>query len=168
MHLCGQCVWLCVLLVSCGGQPRLMPPDTPRATPLAGTPIAVVGATPEAGFSEPGIGEIVWVASSDPVSNAPREIVASYVPEAPRITAAVPIRMLPADASISATWEYNETPLDVFSRRIVLAAPADRLWISFHIDRAAATPWPAGTYEIAISLDGTEMRREAVAVAPEG
>lgn len=123
-------------------------------------------ATPGAVRPGPVMGEIVWAATTDPVTNAPLEIVTSYPADAPRMTASVLVTALPAGATIRATWEYNDTSLDAFSRQVVLSAPADRLWISFHIERGADAVWPAGVYAVTISLDGAEGQQASIDVAP--
>lgn len=162
----GACIALvCALLVSCGGEARLVPPDELSPTPSAGLPDASPLATPGAKLVTPAIAEIVWVAASDPVTNAPAETVTAYSPQAPRITASALVTALPAGSHIAATWEYNNTSLEAFSREIVLSAPVDQTWISFHIDRGSETAWPAGAYEITISLNGAQKQRSAVAVA---
>lgn len=164
----GCAVLVCALLVSCGGEARLVPPGGLSSTPTSGVPGASPVATPGTNPSDsstPAIGEIVWVAMSDPVTNAPVDVVPSYSPEAPRITASALVTALSAGAIVAATWEYNDTSLDAFSRQIVLSAATDQIWISFHIDRESETAWPAGAYEVAISLDGTVVQRAVVDVA---
>lgn len=123
---------------------------------------------PVAASPIPSLSDVVWATAADPVTNAPRDEVASFSPDAPRIAAFVLTGALPAGSTIRAEWEYNDTTLDAFARQIVLPATTDRTWLSFHIDRGDAEAWPAGVYEVSISLNGKAARRGAVEVgAPE-
>jgi hypothetical protein len=102
--------------------------------------------------------------SADPVTNAPRDEVSNFHPDAPRIAAFVLTGALPAGSTIQAEWEYNDTTLDAFARQIVLPAATDRTWLSFHIDRGEDEAWPVGVYEVTISLDGQSARHASVEV----
>jgi hypothetical protein len=153
-------IGLLLVLAGCGGEARLAAPAA--ATPTGGdiaTPTAAPLATPA-----PSIGEIVWATSADPVTNAPADAVASYRPDAPRIVAAMPTRGIPGEASIQATWEYNDTPLEAFTTELDRPAQLETTWISFYLDRDPESLWPEGVYAIAISLDGTEVQRSTVEV----
>ncbi|HLL51825.1 MAG TPA: hypothetical protein VK356_14255, partial [Thermomicrobiales bacterium] len=69
----------CVLLINCGGEPRLVPPVNP--SPVSTTEASVVPlATPTGAVTMPPVGQIVWAATLDPASSAPTEPVLSYVP----------------------------------------------------------------------------------------
>jgi hypothetical protein len=152
----------CALLVGCGG-PQLAAPDNASTPSEIGTPLVSTAPVPEASPVS-SLGEIVWAASADPVTNTPQETVTTYSPEAPRISAFVLTTALPSGAAIEADWEYNDTSLDAFSRQIVVPTTTDQAWVSFHIDRGDAEPWPAGIYEVTISLNGKPVREAAVEV----
>lgn len=152
----------CALLIGCGA-PQLAPLEPAPAPSEAATPVAATAQAPKAS-PVPSLGEIVWATSADPETNAPQEMVTAYSPEAPRISAFVLAISLPAGSAIDADWAYNDTSLDAFSRQIVVPAPTDQTWISFHIDRSDAEPWPAGIYKITISLNGQTAREAAVEV----
>lgn len=152
-------VGVLLLLAGCGGA-RLVAPAaaTPTASDVA-TPIAGPLATPA-----PSLGEIVWSTSVDPVTNAPADAVASYRADAPRIVASMPTRGIPSEASIQATWEYNDTPLEAFTTELERPGQLETTWISFYLDRDPETLWPEGVYAIVLSIDGTEVRRSTVEV----
>ncbi|MDF3038113.1 MAG: hypothetical protein K0Q71_819 [Thermomicrobiales bacterium] len=152
----------CVLLVGCGG-PQLAPPEETAEVAVTGTPIISTAPAPEAS-PVPSLGEIVWGEATDPATNAPLEPVTTYAPEAPRISAFVLATGLPAGSTITADWEYNDTTLDAFSRQIVVPTATDQTWISFHIDRGEAESWPAGIYEVTISLNGQVARQATIEV----
>jgi hypothetical protein len=152
----------CALLISCGGPP-LATPENASAPAEPGTPVVSTAPVPEASPVSP-LGEVVWAASADPVTNAPQESVTTYSPEAPRISAFVLTTALPAGSAIEADWEYNDTSLDAFSRQIVVPTTTDQTWISFHIERGETEPWPAGIYEVTITLNGKSAREAAVEV----
>lgn len=156
----------CVLLVGCG-ESQIVSPDAESGALQPGTPVAA-SSPPAAASPVPSLSEVVWATSADPVTNAPRDEVASFSPDAPRIAAFVLTGSLPAGSTIQAEWEYNDTTLDAFARQIVLPAATDRTWLSFHIDRDETEAWPAGVYEVSISLNGQSARHASVEVgAPE-
>ena len=162
--LAGACIALaCAMLISCGGEPRLVPPTNPSPQVVPTSP-AGAAATPMSAAMESQIGDIVWATSTDPASNEPIDAVASYRPDAPRIIAAVRTRALSSRSIIEATWEYNDTSLDSFTTRLTPSGSGPEQWISFHIARDPEVPWPVGTYEVAIALDGAIVRQAAVEV----
>ena len=71
---------------------------------------------------------------------------------------------LSAESALEATWEYNNTSLDAFSTRLVPASSAAESWISFHIERSPDVPWPVGTYQVTISLNGTTVQQASIDV----
>jgi hypothetical protein len=149
--------------VSCGGEPRLVPPGDQSPSPaieLSAVPVA----TPRANVT-PTVGQIVWTAAIDETSNAPIEPVSSYLPTAPRIIAAAPVQSLPDGSLIEATWEYNDTSLDAFTTELSRSEMIDQAWVTFHIERDPGVDWPAGTYEVSVSLDGTMVQTAAVEVS---
>jgi hypothetical protein len=113
------------------------------------------------------IGRIVWAADTDPTTRAPIEPVSSYRPDAPRIIAAVQTHALAAGSVVEATWEYNGTSLDAFTTRLLPTESGAERWLSFHIARDPEVPWPLGTYEVTVSLDGTPMQQAAVDVSAQ-
>ncbi len=155
----------CALLVGCGA-PQLALPESSPAPAETGTPVAATGRAPIPS-PVPSLGEIVWATSADPETNAPQETVTAYTPEAPRVSAFVLANNLQAGSTIDADWAYNDTSLDAFSRQVIVPAPTDQTWVSFHIDRGDAEPWPAGVYEITISLNGETAREAAVEVVAQ-
>lgn len=155
----------CALLVSCGEDASRVAPRNLSPTASRGTPIASPAALSNAARLTPAIGEIVWAAANDPVTNAPTETVATYTIEALRITASVPLDALPTGSTIEARWEYNDTSLDAFTSQIVTSAPASRRWVSFHLDRDPETLWPTGVYDVTISLNGAVVQRAAIEIA---
>ena len=151
------------VLVSCGGEPPLVPLEDQSRSPTIEIS-AVPGATPQANLTS-SMGRIVWTAAIDETTNAPIEPVSSYVSIAPRIIAAVPAHSLPAGSRIEATWEYNDTSLDAFTTRLSQTEMIDQTWITFHLERDPAVPWPVGTYEVSVSLNGTTVQVATVEVS---
>jgi hypothetical protein len=161
---------LSVLLANCGGEAKLVgpgatpPPQTAVATPA---PLAI-SATPIAATSlAASLGPIVWTSAVDPRTSAPTDTVTSYPPDAQRIIAAAPVRGLPRGSTVAATWSYNDTSLDSFATQLTMTADANQTWVSFYIERSDEKAWPKGTYEIAISIDGTEVQRASVDVVAQ-
>ena len=151
------------VLVSCGGELRLVPPvgPSPEATPpvpagAVPTPVSTAVATK--------FGPIIWATAVDSKTGAPVEPVTSYRPDAPGIIAVMQTSGLSAGESIEATWEYNNTSLDAFSTRLVPAASAAESWISFHIERSPDVEWPVGTYEVTVALNGTTVQQASIEV----
>ena len=95
----------------------------------------------------------------------PVEPVSIYSPDAPRIIATAQSDALSPGSIVEATWEYNNTSLDAFTTRLTLTEGGAEQWLSFHIARGAEVPWPVGTYEVTISVDGTTMQQAAVEVS---
>ena len=156
----------CGMLVSCGGEPRLVRPADPSSQVIANsTPGAA--ATPVSAAVEPLIGDVVWVSATDPVTNAPVEPVSIYTPDAPRIIATAQTNALSAGSIVEATWEYNNTSLDAFTTQLTPTEGSAEQWLSFHIARNAEVPWPVGTYEVTISVDGTAVQQAAVEVSEQ-
>ena len=165
--LCAMCLALvCGTLVGCGGEPRLVPPADPSPEVVANS-TAVAPATPVSIAAETQIGDIVWATATDPETNAPVEPVSSYPPDAPRIIAAVQTHALSAGPVVEANWEYNDTSLDAFTTRLTPTDSGGERWLSFHIARDPEVPWPVGTYEVTISVDGTAVRQVAVEVTEQ-
>jgi hypothetical protein len=154
---------VCTMLVSCGGELRLAPPASP--SPQAMTEeSAGAAATPVNSTVATRFGEIVWATAIDPKTSAPIEPVSSYRPDAPRIIAVIQASGLSAGSAVEATWEYNNTPLDAFSTRLLPAGSTAESWVSFRIDRSPDVPWPVGTYEVTVSLNGTTVQQASVEV----
>ncbi len=153
----------CALLVSCGGEPQLVPPASLTPVPTFEIPVVPL-ATPARADILPQVGDIVWAAAIDPVTSAPTDPVSSYLPEAPQIIAAAPAHSLPAGSRVKATWEYNDTSLDAFATELVPTDTIEETWVAFHLDRDPNVPWPVGVYEVTVSLEGTVIQRAAVEV----
>jgi len=159
-----------LLLVSCGGEAVLVSPDTASPTAVVTATLAtsptVVAATP---LPTPPLGDVVWTTAVDPVTSAPTGVVAAISPDAPLIIAAVETNALAAGSRLKATWEYNDTSLDAFTTELVSSDQATQRWISFHMTREdMSVPWPEGTYEIAIAVNGTVVRTAAIDVVGQG
>jgi hypothetical protein len=157
---------VCGLLVSCGGEPRLVPPADSSQQIVTNTPQAAA-ATPATISMAPQVGEVVWATATDPATNAPIDPVSNYRPDALRIVAAVHLDTLSAGSTFEATWEYNDTSLDAFTTQLTLPEGGSDQWISFYIERDAEVEWPVGIYEVKISLNGTPVQQAAVEVGEE-
>jgi hypothetical protein len=154
------------LLVGCGSESNLAPVADPSPQ-VTSSSAAVAGATPVSTVEEPRIGGIVWTTATDPTTNAPVDAVTNYRSDAPRIIAAVQAHALPAGSVVGATWEYNDTSLDAFTTRLTAPDSDAEHWMSFHIARDSDVPWPVGTYEVAISLDGARVQEANVEVVEQ-
>ena len=154
---------VCAILAGCGGELRLVPPAGPSPETMSEAP-AGAGATPVSTTAATRFGPIVWATAIDPATSAPIEPVPSYPPGAPRIIAVMQTFALSAGSVIEATWEYNNTSLDAFSTRLVPPSSTAESWISFHIERNPDVPWPEGTYEVSVSLNGTTVQHAAIEV----
>ena len=157
---------VCGVLVSCGGEPRLVAPADPSPQINANS-TAGAAATPVSAAVEARIGGVIWATAIDPATSAPIEPVSSYRPDAPQIIAAVQTHGLSAGSVVEAIWEYNDTSLDAFTTRLTPTASGADQWISFHIARNPEVPWPVGTYEVTVSLDGTAVQQAAVEVSEQ-
>jgi hypothetical protein len=110
------------------------------------------------------VGPIVWATAIDPATGAPIEPVTSYRADAPQIIAVMHTSGLTAGSAVEANWEYNNTTLDAFSTRLAPAANTAENWISFHIERSPDVPWPVGTYQVTVSLNGATMQQGSIEV----
>jgi hypothetical protein len=124
------------------------------ATPAPATPIA----------REPRFSDIVW---STEWTGAPGEepvAVAELRTDSPAIIALVHARMLPEGAQIDATWTYNDTSLDAFTTRATTNGSSDDIWLAFRLDRNPDVLWPAGTYKVTLTFNGSEVASGAIQV----
>lgn len=153
-----------VLLAGCGRS---------GSTPVAVTPAATVPATtitetpPPATPSAQGpqFSEIVWTSDwSDRPGEEPLAVT-QLRPDSPAIIALTRARMLPDGARIDATWTYNDTSLDSFTTGTTSDNSSNDVWLAFRLDRDPEQLWPAGTYEIVLTLDGAEVERSAIQIA---
>jgi hypothetical protein len=127
-------------------------------------PAVAAGSTP----ASPANGEIVWASAVDPATNAPTERVERFSVDAPRLYAVVDVTGLPTGAVVSGAWTYNDVPLEELNVEVTITgSTAETTWIEFHLERTADR-WPAGTYEIAIWVDGDVLRSSSVEVTGVG
>jgi hypothetical protein len=151
------------LLAECGGEARLVVPPTPTAVAtatIAATPRPL--ATPA--VTTPTLTAIVWTTAVDPQTGAPADSVSAYPSSSPQLIAAVRVISLPTGAIVKADWSYNNTSLDAFATQVAVDNPTRERWIDFRLERTTENPWPAGTYEIAISLNGASANSSSVEV----
>jgi hypothetical protein len=162
---------LCVFLMSCGGEARLVAPSpapTEQAIAATPSPVATPATAVSAAATPVPLGPLVWTTEVDPSTSAPRDAVTTFAPDALRIIAAVPVRGLPTGATLTASWSYNDTSLDAFATALTMTANADQSWVSFYIERSDDARWPEGVYEIVLSLDGQEIATSDVNVVENG
>jgi hypothetical protein len=115
----------------------------------------------------PTLGSVIWATDVDPTTGAPADAVSQYAPDAPRLIAALPATALPTGATVDAAWFYNDTTLDAFTTRLTLPDRATKRWVDLQLSRQGDAPWPTGTYEVVISLDGEEVQRASVIVVDD-
>jgi hypothetical protein len=150
-------------LVSCGGDPRLALPASPSPTPQsAALASPTAAATPST--RKPTIGEVTWTTGVDSVTREPSDAVTHYLTDAPLLVAVAKATALPVGSIVEATWTYNNTPLEAFATQLAVDESIDSRWLSFSLSRDPNTPWPAGLYEIALSLDGKTVQESSVEV----
>ncbi len=155
------------------------PPGTPgnQVSPVAGTPsvptssptpvsIPAPPATPTA-FRSPliDIEPVVWATALEPGTNRPRDTVSTYAAEAPAIYATFRLPHVRRGTTITATWAYNNTPIEGFTSSVTVEREEQNVWIEFHLTRSAAAAWPAGVYEIVVSVEGQTAQVATVTVA---
>ena len=163
------------------GTPAALATPVGVGSPVAGPATAGRGTLPVRGT--PGVdgfrtaaaegGAVVWATAVDPTTRAPTEPVEAFRPDARTIYAAVPLARLEPGTTLSATWTYNRTPLQGMVGSVT--APAGEtgqdLWVAFEIARQTEEPWPTGTYEIAVAVNGEPALTATVEVedgSPEG
>jgi hypothetical protein len=151
------------MLVSCGGELRLVPPADPSPQAISKA-VAGAGATPVSTAVATQFGQIVWATAIDPETSAPIDRVSNYRSDAPQIIAVMQAYSVSAGSVVEASWEYNNTSLDAFSTRLVPADSTVESWISFRIERSPDVPWPVGTYEVTVSLNGTTVQQASIEV----
>jgi len=151
------------MLVSCGGELRLAAPAGPSPQVMTET-TGAARATPVGPAVATRFGPIVWATAIDEATDAPIGPVSTYRADAPRIIAALQAFGLSGGSVLEATWEYNNTSLDAFSTRLVPADSTAESWISFYLDRSPDVPWPVGTYEVTVSLNGATLQQASIEI----
>lgn len=151
------------LLVACGGGEAPSGPATPLpASPSSGEPAPI--APPERPIFS---GPVTWAADVDPATGGPANPVASLPADAPRLVAAVRIREGRAPGRIAASWAYNATAMPAFDATLDVPAGDGLAWAAFTLEMPGGEAWPAGTYEITLSLDGEQPVTGRIEVPPQ-
>lgn len=132
--------------------------------------MATPGATPATGYRAGPIelGSVTWATGVDPATGGPTGIVDRFEPDAAAIVAALPIAQAPAGTRLRADWTYNNTPLNGLSSEAAVVGDGGGRWATFTIDIPDGQRWPAGSYAVAISVDGTRALEASVALADQG
>ena len=157
-RLCTLVVLVCAAsaLSACRG-------DEPSLNPTATAPAASPSEAPHVG-TPAAIGPIAWAESVAEGSNAPVEIVDHFSTDASTIYAVVRATNLASGAVVSATWSFDETPLDTAASSVTPPAAYADGYIEFHLTRSADELWPDGTYAVQIALDGSVVQTSQVEV----
>jgi hypothetical protein len=100
------------------------------------------------------LAQVVWATTIDPRTKAPTTIVTEFLTDTPIIYAVVPIGQIAAGTELTASWTYNHTPLDGFLSTVTAERDATEIWAEFHIALTSAEPWPEGSYQINILVNG--------------
>lgn len=143
------------------GSPFPAVPTQPPGPPVAPTPGGTT-AVFRSGSTE--LGPVVWASAVDPSTKAPRTRVEVFPAGAPVLHAALPALHLTRGTSVSASWSYNGTPLDVAPSQVVAERDERETWVEFHLPQSAGRPWPAGVYAIEVQVDGQPAQTAAVLV----
>jgi hypothetical protein len=149
------------LLAGCGGNDSH--PATPTATSapnLTATFAASVTTTPQ---PPPEVAKIVWATAIDYRTKAPVEVVDGFTVDDTTLYAALQVRNLRPNATLTAHWTYNKTSLDGLATTAVVPSGPNSGWVEFHLTRSEE-PWPDGTYAISVSLDGKVVQTAKVSV----
>ena len=158
-----------LLLAACGGDGE---PQEPGAVGTAVSGQAGAGASaPPSSPEPPFIGEIVWATSLQPETGEPVERATRIEPNASTIYAAVQVAHLPPGAELTASWTYNDEPLEAVQGERSIATPvwsSEPAWVEFHLSRDGDQPWPEGTYAITIGLNGQAIRSGTIEVGAGG
>ena len=163
----GRAISICVLfsvallLAACGG-------DDPDSTPTVGpTTTAAPGDSASTQIPAASIEPIVWTTAVDSTTNAPAEPVEQFSTEEQTIYAVVRVANLPAGAVLSASWTYNDAPLESATREIVPSQAYRAGYVEFHLTRGDGQTWPEGSYGLTITLDGTVSQMAVVNVVEQ-
>lgn len=154
-------IMLLLVLASCVGDGQNPQPTSPAAPTSQDVYASPAQSAP---LPSPTLGTVIWTTDLDPSTGAPADEVSQYAPDAPRLIAALPATALPAGAMVNAAWFYNDTSLDAFNTTLTLPDRAAKRWVDFRLSREDDVPWPAGVYEVVITLDGAEVQRASVLV----
>lgn len=157
----GTLVSLLIALAGCGGEAQLTLPHTATPPPKRLAPAATPQATPA---PSPSLGLVVWTTAVDPTTGAPADSVTAYAPDDPQLIAAIPATALPAGTILDTAWFYNDTSLDAFNTSLIVPDRVSERWVDLRLSRSADARWPAGTYEIVLSMAGEEVQRASVLV----
>ncbi len=154
------------LLTGCG-RDDTSPQETPAsAVPTAASLPRSDDPTPTAGAAQPLsspapprerpilAGSIVWTIETDPETGAPLAQLDRIATNSPRIVASLPVALGIAPANATATWTYNNTALPAVDGQTAIPSGAGTVWISFALEAPAGSAWPAGVYQVLISIDG--------------
>jgi hypothetical protein len=113
----------------------------------------------------PEIGAVVWAAEVAPGTNEPLDRVERFSADALTIYAVVPVSRIAAGSVLRASWTYNGVPLEGLEQEITFdAAPDATTWVEFHLSLPTGETWPLGTYEVALKVDGQDVRTASVEV----
>jgi len=173
--------WWVVLLVagliagSTGGAHAATPTPTSAATrarvPAAGaSPVASPG-TPQPAPAV--LGQVIWATAIDPSTKEPRQRVTAFPATAQTIYATLPVISIKRGTTLSASWSYNNTALPGLASSVTATADAENVWVEFHLTLKPGVPatpplkpgtWPAGTYQITVSINGKIARTAQVMV----
>lgn len=151
-----------LLLAGCGGDaPTASPATPPPASPAAG------GAAPISPPERPLFsGSVVWSIAVDPATGGPATPVQAVSADVPRLVAAIRVREGRSPGRVTAAWTYNTTPMPAFDAALDVPAGDGLAWAAFTLAMPDGETWPAGAYEIALSLDGGPPATGRIEVSP--
>lgn len=137
-----------LLLAACGGE------DPGSNATVGPTTTAAPAAPASTEIPAASIEPIVWTAAVDSTTNAPMEPVEQFSTADRTIFAVVRVANLPQGAVLSASWTYNDAPLENATRAIVPTQAYRAGFVEFHLAKVDGQTWPAGSYRLTITLDG--------------
>jgi hypothetical protein len=163
----GRSMLICVLvsvallLAACGEEdPGSMPTVGPTTTTAPAAPASTE--IPSASI-EP----IVWTSSVDSTTNAPTEPVEQFSTADQTIYAVVRVANVPQGAVLSASWTYNDAPLESATRAIVPTQAYRSGYVEFHLAKVDSETWPAGSYGVTMTIDGSVAQMAVVNVVEQ-
>lgn len=157
----GAAACACALaLGACGGSDDTEDPTSVvPAVPTEAIPQATDAPMPTQVLA----GDPVWSTSVEAGTNRPTGPVEdSFNASDPVIYAAIPVAAAPAGAMLTASWTYNDTPVQGMDATIQLPEVRfEAIWAEFHLEVRDAGDWPDGEYRI-IVREGDQVVSDGV------
>lgn len=144
---------LCLSLAGCAG-----------GDDEVSAPVTTVASTSTEPAAPTELGEIVWASEIDPTTSEPAGRREAFSRDENVIYAVVRTGPLAEGTTLTATWTFNDQPVE----GIDVAVKADEArgagWVEFHLEWNGATLWPVGTLAVTITASTGESTESAVEI----